>query len=146
MNHRSTTPNGGPQSTGTSTSSKKRRGDTTPGKGRRSRSGLTILDRIVGNDPKVRQEIERESERLDIAQVIYDARTAAGMTQAELARRAGTTQPVIARLEDANYQGHSLRLLQRVADALECQVRISLIPRARGAHRARRSSPVAKDS
>ena len=39
----------------------------------------------------------------------------AGLTQAELAKKVGTTQSVIARLEDAEYAGHSLRMLKRVA-------------------------------
>ena|SRR5438445_516633 len=94
-------------------------------------NGLAILDRIIGDDPATRLEMEHEGERLDIAQVIYDARTAAGLTQTEVARQAGTTQPVIARLEDANYQGHSLRLLQRVAQALRCRVRVVLVPKSK---------------
>lgn len=97
---------------------------------RSERRGLTILDRILGDDPATRHEMKEESERLDIAQVIYDARTAAGLTQAELARKARTTQPVIARLEDSDYRGHSMRLLQRIAEVLGCRLRVQLVPKA----------------
>ena len=42
-------------------------------------------------------------------------RKGAGLTQAELAKKVRTTQSVIARLEDAEYAGHSLRMLEWVA-------------------------------
>lgn len=51
-------------------------------------------------------------------------REAAGFTQTELAREACTTQSVIARLEDADYTGHSLTMLERVAAA--CGVALKL--------------------
>ena len=44
------------------------------------------------------------------------------MTLAELAKLTGTKQPVIARLKDAGYQGHSLTILQRIADAIRFSV------------------------
>lgn len=46
------------------------------------------------------------------------------MSQAELAQRVGTTQSVIARLEDAEYAGHSLTMLERIAVA--CGVGLKL--------------------
>ena len=42
-------------------------------------------------------------------------RDSAGWTQTELAKRVGTTQSVIARLESAEYTGHSLVKLERIA-------------------------------
>jgi predicted transcriptional regulator len=50
--------------------------------------------------------------------MIYDARTKAGLSQSELAVLIGSKQPVIARLEDGDYKGHSLTMLQRIAAAL----------------------------
>ena len=58
----------------------------------------------------------------------FDARTAAGLTQAELAKAVGTTQSVISQLEDAEYQGHSLSMLRRIAAALNTRVEIRLVP------------------
>ncbi len=42
-----------------------------------------------------------------VAQLIYEARMEAGLTQEELALLVGTKQPNIARLEDADYEGHN---------------------------------------
>jgi predicted transcriptional regulator len=45
-----------------------------------------------------------------------------------LARKVGTTQSVISRLEDADYDGHSLAMLRRIASALEKRVEIRFVP------------------
>jgi transcriptional regulator with XRE-family HTH domain len=54
--------------------------------------------------------------------MIYDARTAAGLTQQQLADPIGTKQPVISQLENADYQGQSLAMLERIAEALNLEV------------------------
>ena len=64
---------------------------------------------------------------MKVARMLYDARTKAGLTQQQLAKRVGTTQPVIARLEDADYGGHSLTMLHRIANALNGQLEIHLV-------------------
>ena len=61
-----------------------------------------------------------------VAQLIYEARIKAGLTQQQLADLIGTKQPVIARLEDADYEGHSLSMLQRIAQALNQRLEIHL--------------------
>jgi predicted transcriptional regulator len=83
---------------------------------------------MVGNDPKVLRLLDEARTDSRIAQIIYDARTDAGMTQKELAKLVGTTQSVIARLEDADYEGHSLSMLNRIASALHRRVEIRLLP------------------
>ena len=67
----------------------------------------------------------------EVARLIYEARTKAGLTQRQLADRIGTKQPVIARLEDADYEGHSLSMLQRIAAALDHKLDIRLSPQRR---------------
>ena len=37
-------------------------------------------------------------------------------------------QPVIARLEDADYEGHSLSMLQRIAEALGQRFEVAFVP------------------
>jgi predicted transcriptional regulator len=59
--------------------------------------------------------------------LVYQVVTEAGLTQAELAKRVGTAQPNIARLEDADYQGHSLAMLQRIAEALGKRIEIQMV-------------------
>jgi predicted transcriptional regulator len=46
------------------------------------------------------------------------------LTQKQLADRVGTKQSAIARLEDADYDGHSLSMLQKIAGALNQKVEI----------------------
>ena len=94
-------------------------------------NALKILDRITGDDPALRALIEEETLHAYVARMIYEARTQAGLTQQELARLVGTKQPVIARLEDADYDGHSLSMLQRIATALHQRLEIHLVPDAR---------------
>ncbi len=60
--------------------------------------------------------------------MIFDARTRAGLTQTQLAELIDTKQPVIARLEDADYEGHSLSMLQRIAEALGQRLEVSFVP------------------
>jgi len=57
----------------------------------------------------------RALQQIDLALLVREMREDAGLTQAELARKVGTTQSVIARLEDAEYTGHSLTMLERIA-------------------------------
>lgn len=88
--------------------------------GRRSTSdAVEILDRrFIGDDPARREAADKAFEDAVVGQLIHDARIAAGLTQEELARRIGSDQAVISRLEDADYERHSLAMLRRIAHAL----------------------------
>lgn len=92
-------------------------------------NALDMLDELIGGDQDLQDMIADESGKIDVAALIYSARTAAGLTQKELADRARTTQPVIARMENADYDGHSLSMLRRIANALDLAVDIKLVPR-----------------
>jgi DNA-binding XRE family transcriptional regulator len=63
-----------------------------------------------------------------IARKIHALRTRAGLTQAQLAKVVGTTASVICRLEDADYEGHSVSMLRRIAAALNNRVEIRFVP------------------
>lgn len=60
--------------------------------------------------------IEAEA-RLQLAELVYNARTAAGLSQTELARRAGTRQSVISAIENGA-QAPGGVMLARIAHAL----------------------------
>ena len=78
-----------------------------------------------GDTPELRAQIEEDQLNMRVAQMIYDARQKTGLTQKQLAELVGTKQQVIARLEDADYEGHSLSMLQRIAAALGRRVNVS---------------------
>jgi len=65
----------------------------------------------------------------DVGERIHDAREAAGLSQRELARRMGTSQAAIDRLESGGV-GATLTTLQRVATALGLEVNVELRPSA----------------
>jgi DNA-binding XRE family transcriptional regulator len=67
----------------------------------------------------------------DVARKIRAIRSTAGLTQRQLAKLVGTTASVICRLEDGEYEGHSLAMLSRIAAALNKRVRIDFVPAAR---------------
>jgi len=94
---------------------------------KRTSDALVIMDRLTGNNPEMAELLEQERANLDIARKIYELRTKAALSQAELAKKVGTTQSVISRLEDADYDGHSLAILRRIAAALEKRVEIRFV-------------------
>jgi ribosome-binding protein aMBF1 (putative translation factor) len=81
---------------------------------------------------------------LEVARMIYDARSNAGLSQRALAALIGSKQPVIARLEDVRYQGHSLTMLQRIAEALEQRLALRFVPSRKHSGSARRARPSSK--
>jgi ribosome-binding protein aMBF1 (putative translation factor) len=81
-----------------------------------------------GIEPNTDEEIREFTEQMDIARQLYEARQAAGLTQQQLAELVGTKQQVISQLEDADYEGHSVSMLRRIAAALHNRVEIRLIP------------------
>jgi ribosome-binding protein aMBF1 (putative translation factor) len=88
-------------------------------------------DRHIGKDPDLAAQYEEEIVNADIARKVYQLRTKAGLSQRELAKRVGTTASVICRLEDADYEGHSLTMLKRIAEALDQRVEIRFVPAKR---------------
>ncbi|NEP51069.1 MAG: helix-turn-helix transcriptional regulator [Moorea sp. SIO3C2] len=91
---------------------------------------IKILNKKIRTDPEMEAMVSEASINAEVAQLIYEARTKAGLTQKQLAELVGTKQPVIARLEDADYEGHSLSMLQKIARALNQRVAIAFIPTA----------------
>ena len=74
-----------------------------------------IVEQRARKSTAYRKTFTRTLHQIDLALLVREMREDAGLTQAELAKKAGTTQSVIARLEDAEYTGHSLTMLERIA-------------------------------
>lgn len=79
-------------------------------------------------EPKYRKAYEALEEEFALASVVIDARNRAGLTQQELARKMGTTQPVVARLESGRTRP-SMRTLERLAKATGSRLLIRFEPR-----------------
>ena len=73
-------------------------------------------------------ELEEARANDEVARKIYELRSKAKLSQRQLAKRVGTTASVICLLEDAEYQGHSLSMLRRIAQALNRRVEIRFLP------------------
>lgn len=84
--------------------------------------------RYVRGNKKRLESLAKERENLSIAKQIYDLRVQAGLSQKQLADLVGTTQSVISRLEDADYDGHSLATLRKIGAALQQRVQVQFIP------------------
>lgn len=93
-----------------------------------TRDAEAVLDRLAGGDRAIRKRVAAQKLNIRIAEMIYEAREGAGLTQAELAKLVGTTQSVISRLEDADYEGHSLSMLKRIGDALHQGLEVRFVP------------------
>jgi transcriptional regulator with XRE-family HTH domain len=78
-----------------------------------------LRNRYVKDDPERKASVEVERVNVEVAHLIHTMRTEAGLTQGQLAELVGTTQSVISRLEDSDYDGHSLTMLNRIAQALQ---------------------------
>lgn len=83
------------------------------------------LHRKWMKDPEYRREYEKLEPEFQIARQMIAARIKQKMSQAELAKKAGTGQAVISRLEGMNAKP-SISLLQRVAEALGTPISITV--------------------
>ncbi len=88
-------------------------------KSTRKNSAVGILHRrYIGDNETRKASVQAERINVEIAQKIYEIRKEAGLSQKALADLVETTQSVISRLEDADYEGHSLSMLYRIAKVL----------------------------
>jgi ribosome-binding protein aMBF1 (putative translation factor) len=102
---------------------------------RRRRDAVDLLESLIADDAGLRELADEATLNAMVAQLIYQARTQARLTQGKLAKLIGTRQSVISRLEDADYEGHSLSMLRRIAEALgkRLEVRFVDAPKSRAA-------------
>lgn len=84
----------------------------------RTRNFADVIRAKLAANLDLADAVESEDFNADVAMKVYEARTQAGLSQKKLAELVGTQQSVISRIEDADYDGHSLKLLKRIAAAL----------------------------
>jgi DNA-binding XRE family transcriptional regulator len=81
-------------------------------------------------------QLEQARSEDELARKIHELREQAGLTQERLAKLVGTTPSVISRLEDSDYEGHSLMMLKRIAAAVNKRVEIRFVSRKTKLQRA----------
>ena len=89
----------------------------------------TNFDHYLGEqlrDPDFSQKFRKAGEAWDVAIQLASFRKKSGLSQKELAKRVGTSQQQISRLESPSYEGHSLSMLRRVADVLGATVHVDI--------------------
>ncbi len=79
-------------------------------------------------DPAFEDRFKRAGEAWDVAIQIAALREKAGLSQKDLAKLLGTSQQQVSRLESPSYEGHSLSMLRRVAEALHARVKVVFEP------------------
>lgn len=96
---------------------------------RKTTDAIKILHRrFYQGNPERLADLEEARVNDDVARKITALRKEKNLSQRELAALVGTTASVICRLEDADYEGHSLAMLNRIATALDTRISISFVP------------------
>jgi transcriptional regulator with XRE-family HTH domain len=90
----------------------------------RTNFDLYLEDQL--KDPDFAARFKKAGQAWDVAMQLAALRTESGLSQKELANRLGTSQQQISRLESPGYEGHSLSMIRRVADALGATVLVRI--------------------
>lgn len=89
---------------------------------------LKDLKDTLLEDPEVKQEYDRLEDEFNLASLLIEARSKAGLSQIELAKRMGVSQPDVARLESGRHNP-SLKTLQKFAAATGHQLSVRMLPK-----------------
>jgi len=81
-------------------------------------------------NPKFRQQFEAEQRALALALKIAKLREKKGLTQTQLSRLMGTSQQAISRIESGDYEGFTLRTLEKIAEATGTRLKIDFVSAA----------------
>jgi len=91
-------------------------------------AGSILRKKFIKGKKKRLESLNEEQFKGDIAQLIYDLREQAGLTQKEFAKRVNTTASVISRLESADYDGYSIKMLRRIAECMHHRLELRFVP------------------
>lgn len=84
-----------------------------------------VHEQMMREDPEYRREYEALEEEFALIAALIDARSKAGLTQAQGAERMGVKQPVVARIEAGS--NVSFNTLKRYAHATGCKVKVEFV-------------------
>ncbi|OGH56665.1 MAG: hypothetical protein A3G34_05105 [Candidatus Lindowbacteria bacterium RIFCSPLOWO2_12_FULL_62_27] len=79
-------------------------------------------------DPEFRKHFDEERRALALAIKISKLRERRGLTQKELAKAMGTSQQAVSRIESGEYEGFTLKTLEKIAEATGARLKIDLLP------------------
>lgn len=79
-------------------------------------------------DPEFRKHFEEERRALALAIKITTLRERRGLTQKDLAKAMGTSQQAVSRIESGEYEGFTLKTLEKIAEATGSRLKIDLLP------------------
>lgn len=96
-------------------------------KPRVAKTGKGWVDKKLA-DSQFRQGFEAEAQKLAIGEQLSRLRQEAGLTQAQLAKRIGSTASAISRYENADYDRYELRTLQKIVRACGGHLDITMEP------------------
>jgi ribosome-binding protein aMBF1 (putative translation factor) len=99
-----------------------------------------LYEELIGDDAATQEEFEEGLVNIEAGQLIYDMRSKAGLSQRELARKVGTSASAINRLESADYEGHTVAMVRRIATALNRRLELRAVPIKRTAVKTRTAS------
>jgi DNA-binding XRE family transcriptional regulator len=79
------------------------------------------------NDPEFKRHYDEEKQALQLAMKIAAMREQKGLSQQQLAKLMGTSQQAISRIESGEYEGFTLKTLEKVAEATGMKVKIDFV-------------------
>ncbi len=79
-------------------------------------------------DPETRTIYEQEAAKQELWLQLVEARMAAGLTQAQLAKRLGVSQAQVARIEQRGYDSYTLKTLRKYVEALGGALTVAIEP------------------
>jgi DNA-binding XRE family transcriptional regulator len=91
--------------------------------------GLKLLERKI-DKMALGREVEDELAQILVEHKVAALRKRRGLTQAQLAKRSGVSQPLIAQIESGRLNNLTLKTLARTARALDANLKIDLVPQA----------------
>jgi len=94
---------------------------------KKTTDALKIINNLIGKDSQMQQMITESYLNAQVGQLIYDARERAGLTQKQLAETIDVDESTIDDLEEADYEGNVLIMLQKIAVVLRQRIKIELI-------------------